>query len=85
MNKTKIICLVTLVILIGLFFCVNHEEFESARDNRGKKIVDWFTVNPTGKFADFKKATGGDILEFETGRDNVTKPNFTTENISSMI
>jgi hypothetical protein len=85
MDKLKVIALVTVVLLIGLFFCHNHEEFESARLARGKKIVDWFNAHPSGKFADFQKATGGDILEFETGKNSVSKPNFTTENISAMI
>jgi hypothetical protein len=85
MDRLKIIAFVTVILLVGLFFCYHHEGFESARIARGKQIVDWFSKHPTGKFADFHKATGGDILEFETGKNNATKPDFTTENISAII
>lgn len=88
MDKAQLICVITLVLVLGLLlgyfmFDVNRSEsfVDPKKMARADALLDWSQKNPKGSFSKFKKDTNGDIIEFELAK----KPNATAANLSAML
>jgi hypothetical protein len=53
--------------VLALLFLCRKETFESPEQKR-QVISGWFAANPERSYVNFRKDTGGDILDYVSGR-----------------